>query len=59
MKFSVEKEKLLIGINAAQKAVAGKTTMPILECFHLIAKNNILFITATDLELGIEYRIEF
>jgi len=58
MKLSIEKEKLLIGITAAQKAVAGKTTMPILECFHLIAKNNTLFITATDLELGIEYRIQ-
>lgn len=58
MKISIEKEKLLTGISAAQKAVAGKTTMPILECFHLIAKNGYFFITATDLELGIEYRVE-
>lgn len=58
MKLSIEKEKLLIGITAAQKAVAGKTPMPILECFHLIAKNNIFYIIATDLELGIEYRID-
>jgi DNA polymerase-3 subunit beta len=57
MKFSIEKEDLLVGINATQKAVSSKTTMPILECFHLVAKDNTLYITATDLELGIEYRI--
>lgn len=58
MRFSVEKEKLLIGINVAQKAVAGKTTMPMLECFHLEAKENMVLITATDLDLGIEYYLE-
>lgn len=57
MKLLIEKENLLTGINATQKAVAGKTTMPILECFHLVAKENTLYITATDLEIGIEYRI--
>ena len=31
MKFIVEKEKLLKGINSVVKAVASKTTMPILE----------------------------
>ena len=58
MKFEVEKEKLLIGINATLKAVASKTTMPILECFLIETKNNQLKITATDLDLGIEYSIE-
>jgi len=58
MKISIEKEKLLIGLSAAQKAVASKTTMPILECFNLTAKENNFYITATDLELGIEYKIE-
>ena len=56
MRLSVEKESLLIGLTAAQKAVATKTTMPMLECFHLIAKNYTLTISATDLDLGIEYR---
>jgi len=32
--------------------------MPILECFNLTAKENSFYITATDLELGIEYKIE-
>ena len=54
MKLSVEKESLLVGLVAAQKAVATKTTMPMLECFHLVAKNNVLTIAATDLDLGIE-----
>lgn len=57
MKLSVEKESLLVGLVAAQKAVATKTTMPMLECFHLVAKNNVLTIAATDLDLGIEYKV--
>lgn len=57
MRISVEKESLLIGITAAQKAVATKTTMPMLECFHLVAKDYSLTISATDLDLGIEYRV--
>lgn len=57
MKLLVEKESLLIGLTAAQKAVATKTTMPMLECFHLIVKNDMLTISATDLELGIEYKL--
>ena len=58
MKFEIEKEKLLLGINATLKAVASKTTMPILECFLIEAKNNLLTITATDLDLGIEYSMD-
>lgn len=57
MKLSVEKENLLIAILAAQKAVASKTTMPMLENYHLILTGNILTVAATDLELGIEYKI--
>ena len=55
MKFSIEKETLLIAINAVSKAVASKTTKPILECFLLEAKNNKIKLTATDLDIGIEY----
>lgn len=58
MKLSVEKENFLFGINASQKAIASKTTMPILECFKLETRENFLVITATDLELGIEYKVE-
>ncbi|MBE5812546.1 MAG: DNA polymerase III subunit beta [Clostridiales bacterium] len=58
MKFEIEKENLLIGINSTIKAVASKTTMPILECFLIEAKNNLLRITATDLDLGIEYSMD-
>jgi len=58
MKFSIEKEKLLIAINAVSKAVASKTTKPILECFLLEAKNSKVKLTATDLDIGIEYFID-
>ena len=36
------------------KACAGKTTMPILECIKLSAKNDILSLLATDTEISIE-----
>lgn len=58
MKFSIEKEKLLIAINAVSKAVASKTTKPILECFLLEAKNGKVKLTGTDLDIGIEYFID-
>jgi len=58
MKFSIEKEKLLIAINAVSKAVASKTTKPILECFLLEAKGSKVKLTATDLDIGIEYFLD-
>jgi DNA polymerase-3 subunit beta len=58
MKFSIEKENLLMAINTSYKAVSYKTTKPILECFLLEAKKGQIKLTATDLELGIEYFTE-
>ncbi|MBQ7668232.1 MAG: DNA polymerase III subunit beta [Clostridia bacterium] len=58
MKFLVEKDALLIAINAVSKAVAAKTTKPILECFLIDAKDGKLKLTATDLDIGIEYFLD-
>ena len=57
MRFSSEKDNLLIAINSVSKAVSSKTIMPILECFLIEAKEGIVKFTATDMELGIEYII--
>jgi DNA polymerase III subunit beta len=57
MKFVCSKSELLEGISAVQKAVTGKTTLPILEGILITAKNGELLLTATDLDLGIETKI--
>ncbi|MBR1737549.1 MAG: DNA polymerase III subunit beta [Firmicutes bacterium] len=54
MQFSCMKNILLNNINLVNKAVASKTTMPILECILLTADDNGLRLTANDMELGIE-----
>ena len=55
MKFSVEKDKMLKGINSVVKAVASKTTMPILEGILIQTNDNDIKLTTYDLEIGIEY----
>ena len=55
MKFVVEKEKMLKGINSVVKAVASKTTMPILEGILIQTNENEIKLTTYDNEIGIEY----
>lgn len=54
MKVICSKEILVDAINTVQKAVSSKTTLPILEGILLEAGSNFK-LTATDLEIGIEY----
>lgn len=58
MKVIFQKQSLLNGINIVLKAVSGKTTMPILECILIDASDNQIKLTANDMELGIETRME-
>ncbi|NLT95518.1 MAG: DNA polymerase III subunit beta [Clostridia bacterium] len=58
MKIVATKENLLEGINTVQKAVSHKNTIPILEGIYLKAKNNFLYFAATDLEIGIECKVQ-
>lgn len=57
MKFVCSRNDLLEGISTVQKAVTGKTTLPILEGILITCKNGELIMTATDLDLGIETRV--
>lgn len=57
MKFVCTKNVLLDGISIVQKAVTGKTTLPILEGIHISSKGGELCLTATDLDMGIETSI--
>ena len=58
MKVVCEKDKLLKGINSVVKAVASKTTMPILEGILIQTNDKSLKLTTYDLEIGIEYITE-
>lgn len=58
MNIICDKSKLLEGINIALKAIPGKSTMAILECMIIEAKENQIKLVSNDLELGIETVIE-
>ena len=57
MKFVCEKDNILKAINSVTKAVAVRTTMPILEGILIQTNDNEVKFTTYDLELGIEYII--
>lgn len=58
MKLICSKANLLKGVNIVSKAVPTRTTMPILECILIDASSNEIKLTANDMDLGIETRIE-
>ena len=58
MKFICEKDKILKALNSVIKAVASKTTMPILEGILIQTNDNEIKFTTYDLEIGIEYIME-
>lgn len=58
MKFLCTKSNIIKAVSIASKAVPSKTTMPILECFMINASDDTITITANDMELGIETKIE-
>ena len=57
MKLICEKDNILKAINSVTKAVATKTTMPILEGILIQTNDNEVKFTTYDLEIGIEYII--
>ena len=58
MKIICSKSNLVSGVNTVLKAVPGKTTMPILECILIDTTDNVIKLTANDMELGIETIID-
>ncbi len=57
MKFSISREILLKAIQDVAKAVATKSTIPILENIKLELTETYLRITGTNMEIGVEYTI--
>lgn len=58
MKIECSKSTLLSGVNIVSKAVPSKTSMSILQCILIKAKDGVITLTANDMELGIETKIE-
>lgn len=58
MKLTVNQTSLSKAISIAQRGITSRTTMPILSKLLLKTKENKLFITGTDLEIGVETSIE-
>lgn len=58
MKFTCHKHKLQEGILVTQKAITGKTTMPILEGIYIKAENEGLTLIGSDVDISIETVVE-
>jgi len=58
MKFSVNKDKLLEGLQTVQNVVSTRTTLPILSNVLLQAVDGQLRLTTTDLDVGVRGSIE-
>src|SRR5437762_11643851 len=58
MKFNVTKEKLLEGLQQVQNVVSARTTLPILYNVLLQANGNEVYLTTTDLGVGVRGSFE-
>lgn len=58
MRFSINKNQLIIGISTVEKFVPSKSTVSILSGIKFSLDHSSLRLTATDLEMGIEYEIK-
>lgn len=58
MKIECSKSNLLSGVSIVSKAVPSKTSFSILQCILVKAKDGVITLTANDMEIGIETKIE-
>ena len=57
MKFKCKKTNLQEAINTAQRAITGKSSMPVLNGLKITASNNIITLVGSDIDLSIETKI--
>ena len=57
MNFNCQRDDLLHGVQTIGKAISNKNLMPILNGILLIAKDNVLTLRATDLDIAIQCTI--
>ncbi len=58
MIFTCEKQKILEGISIVQKAITGKSTMPILEGIYINANNSTLTLIGSDMDVSIQTLVD-
>ena len=58
MKFEIDKDQLLQGIQAIHGIVTTRATLPILSHILIEAKQDSLKLTTTDLDIGLTYVIQ-
>lgn len=58
MKFITEKSLLQDAISDVQKAITGKSTMPLLQGIYLSARDGMLTLIGSDIEVSIETKID-
>jgi len=58
MRFSISKNQLITGISTVEKFVPSKSTVSILTGIKFAADTDSLRLSATDLEMGIEYNVK-
>ena len=58
MKFTCEKNLLQEAISTVQKAITGKSTMPVLQGIHIKTLNNEILLTGSDIDLSIQTKID-
>ncbi len=58
MKFIIEKSNILEAVNIANKGISIRTTIPILQHYLIIAKNNEITIYSSDTEISVETKSE-
>ncbi|MDR1800554.1 MAG: DNA polymerase III subunit beta [Lachnospiraceae bacterium] len=58
MKITCEKSELQKGVNIVSKAVPSTTTMPVLYCILITAKDDKIILLANDMELAIQTELE-
>lgn len=58
MKFLIDRNELILSISTVEKFVPSKSPLSILSGIKFFACDNSLYLSATDLDMGIEYKIE-
>jgi len=58
MKFTINKEQMITGLQAVQNIVGSRTTLPILSNVLLKAEEGKLELTATDLDVTVTCAVE-
>lgn len=58
MNIIINRQSLLDAMTVAKSVIPSRSPKPILQCVKLAAKKDALILSATDLSLSIEYRID-